>query len=226
MPADVIDQMLRDADPLRDVDLPAADSLPARRVLAGAKRHRTRTLRRVAIVAAVAVVAVGAGVAVRRGDGYPGTSGSVDCTASARSDAHIGLDVRTDDPVLLCAQRWQELFSEPAPAPLTACVDSSMQGSIKVYPGGPDVCEAHGAVRYIGPTAEQRRFAAFLEDGEALRDDLGGRCIRPEELRALVRGLLAKHGLAGWTFGRPNSPEPECMMVAGFNEPKRLIITN
>ena len=225
MPADVIDQILRDADPLRDVPLPAADSLPARRVLAGAKRHRSRALRRIAIVAVAAVVAVGAGVAVRRGDGHPGTSGSVDCTASARSDAHISLDLRTDDPALVCAQRWQELFSEPAPAQLTACVDSSAQGSIKVYPGGPDVCEAHGAVRYTGPTAEQRRFAAFLEDGKALRDDVGG-CIRPEELRTIVRGLLAKHGLVGWTFGRPNGPEPKCMMVAGFNEPKRLIITN
>lgn len=230
MPADdVIDQMLRDADPLRDVVIPDADSMPARRVLAAAKRHRARNVRRVALVAVAAVVAIGAGVAAR-GDGHPRTSSQVVCVFSPLADGVMNFDVRTDDPVRVCAAHWHEFGTprHPAPVPdrLTACVEGSAEGSIKVYAGGPDVCEAHGAVGYVGPTDEQRRFADFLEEGKALQENAGGPCMSPDRLHDAVRQLLAKHRLVGWTFGRPNGPEPKCMAVVGFSEPKRLVITN
>jgi len=37
---------------------------------------------------------------------------------------------------------------------------------------------------------------------DGARSPEGDRCVGPEELRTIVRGLLAKHGLVGWTFGR------------------------
>jgi hypothetical protein len=229
MPADVIDEMLRDADPLRDTTLPDADSLSARRALTAAKRSKTRIVRRVAFVAVAAAVAIGAGV-ITRGDGHPGTSDQVVCVASAMADGIEHFDVRTDDPVRVCSEHWGEIVDpmhpQPVPDRLTACVDSSNEGSIKVYPGGPEVCDAHGAVRYLGPTDEQRRFADFLEEGKALREENGDRCISAQQLHAAVRELLAKHHLAGWTFGRPLGPEPMCTAVVGFNEPERMVITN
>jgi hypothetical protein len=48
--------------------------------------------------------------------------------------------------------------------------------------------------------AEQRRFAAFREEAGDLRDRTGDPC--------------------------PTPPEPSCATVAGFDEPRRTIVTN
>jgi hypothetical protein len=225
MPADVIDDLIRAADPLRDRELPAPGSDEARRAHRTATRQPVRVLRRAVAVGIAAVVGVGAAVGATR-DGHPGTSIQVVCSASPVSDAVVGFDVRTDDPVQVCARRWTEFFHEPAPARLSACVDSSAQGSIKVYPGGTNVCADRHADPYTGPTETQRRFAAFLDEAQDLRDRTGDRCLTLEQLRTVVDGLLATHRLTGWTYGRPDSPEPSCATVVGFNEPEKMIITN
>ena len=51
---------------------------------------------------------------------------------------------------------------------LSACVDASDQGSIEVRPGPVEICVEHGDLPYTGPTDEQLRYAAFLEEVDVL----------------------------------------------------------
>ena len=66
---------------------------------------------------------------------------AVDCVGSSQADGRTSFVAGVDDPIQNCRQVWPEYFGTAAPAQLTACVDGSPQGSIKVYPGGRGVAD-------------------------------------------------------------------------------------
>jgi hypothetical protein len=232
---DVIGEVLVAADPLRDVTLPlpaSPEALAVRDRAKGVPAPSRRSKRRLVVGAAVVGVlgATGATVAYGGGDGRAASSDGLVCVGSASHDLVMRFDPRTDDPLTSCAGEWEEAFGVPAPAVLSACVDSSEQGSIEVRPGPVEVCAEHGDVPYTGPTDEQLRYAAFLEEAEALgaRAEADGiTCPTYDDVRAVLDALLAKHGLTGWTYGTTGTdPEPpgDCARVEGFVEYKKLIV--
>jgi hypothetical protein len=169
----------------------------------------------------------GAAVAFGSGDGRAASSDHVICNGSSRRDLQLRLDPRTDDPVQRCSEEWDAEFGAPAPDLLTACVDSSIQGSIHVYAGPPDVCAEHDSVIYTGPTEEQRRFAAFMQEALALRDaQPPDTCTSFEETKATLDGLLEKHRLEGWTYGEPLGTAGPCAQVEGIVEHSKTIVVS
>ncbi|WUH90902.1 hypothetical protein OG900_12905 [Streptomyces sp. NBC_00433] len=159
------------------------------------------------------------------GKGHTLDSTAVTCVSGDHSDAGFTFDSVSQDPVRICRQQWQEMFGRPAPGKLTACVDSSAQGSIKVYPGGRDQCGRHRADPYTGPTREQLGLAAFRSDIRARFD--GRTCVTYPEFRHVVDRLLAEHGLTGWSSGHfqtaEKKPEGDCAEISYYDEPKRTI---
>lgn len=196
------DRALRDADPVRGRTDGGFDEAAAASTLSRARRRagRARTRRLVVMpVVALAVVGATAGTyawVAGDGRGHALDALSVDCVRSATADATFALDAAREDPVGVCEGAWKEAFGTAPPERLTACVDSSGQGSIKVYPGGREQCARHRADPYRGASAEQRRLAEFRAD---LRDRFADRgCTSFPATADLIRGLLAEHGLTGW----------------------------
>ena len=164
--------------------------------------------------------ATGATVAYGGGDGRAGSSDGLVCVGSGSHDLVMRFDPRTDDPLTACAAEWEQVFGVPAPPVLTACVDASEQGSIEVRPGPVEVCAEHGDLPYTGPTDEQLRYAAFLDEAEVLGARAEAKdvaCLSYEDLRAALDALLAEHSLPGWTYGFAGTdPRPQgCMRPGG-----------
>jgi hypothetical protein len=234
---EVIDDLLFAADPLRGTALPRPDSPEAIALMDRAKgvagRSR-RPTRRLVVGAGVVVVgalsAASATVAYSAGDGRAGSSDALVCVGSASHDLVMDFDPRTDDPVTTCAREWERAFGVAVPVALSACVDASEEGSIEVRPGFAETCAAHGDVPYTGPTGEQRRYAAFLEEVDVLEasaEAAGGPCTSDDVLRATLDTLLAKHGLTGWTYGFTGTdPEPDgdCARLEGIVEHEKMIV--
>lgn len=241
---DELDRMLRSSDPVRggagggqagapggggpatDPDAPAAVRILAR--ARGRARRRRRRILVLAPVVALTVAGVTAGTyAWVAGDGKGHTldSKGLVCRGSSQSDAGIHFEVGTDDPVRRCRQQWQGLFGHPAPSALTACVDSSSQGSIVVFPGGREVCGRHRADPYTGPTQEQLHLSAFRAD---LKSAFAGRtCVPYSEFRQVVARLLTAHALTGWKSRHSQTadkePEGACAEIDYYDEPSRTI---
>jgi hypothetical protein len=229
---DELDRMLRDSDPdpggpATDPDAPIAVRILAR--VRGRARQRRRRILVLAPVVALTVAGVTAGTyAWVAGDGKGHTldSNALDCRGSAHADAVIHFEVATDDPVRSCRQQWQGLFGHPAPDTLTACVDSSSQGSIVVYPGGREVCARHRADPYTGPTQEQLHLSAFRV---GIKSELAGRtCVPYPEFRRVVERILADHDLTGWKTRdfqtAEKEPEGACAEISYYDEPNRTIV--
>jgi hypothetical protein len=228
---DALDRMLRDSDP--GFDGPAADprSTAAGQILARVRRRaRQRRKRLLAATPAVALAMAGATAATYAwvaGDGHGHTldSTGLTCVRSDRTDAVVTFDPATEDPVRTCRQQWQDMFGQPAPDTLTACVDSSQQGSIVVYPAGRGTCGRHHADPYTGPTPEQLRLA-LLRTG--LKTQFSERtCIPYPEFTKAISRLLATHDLTGWTSRHSQSadkePEGPCAEISYYDEPNRTI---
>jgi len=235
---DLIDEVLAAADPVRAVTLPLSASpegLAVRDRAKGVAPPRARRSRRRLVVGAAVVGvlgATGATVAYGGGDGRAGSSDGLVCVGSESHDLVMHFDPRTDDPLTACAGEWDQVFGVPAPPVLTACVDDSEQGSIEVRPGPVEVCAEHGDVPYTGPTDEQLRYAAFLDDAEVLAaraEAEGVACLSYEDLRAALDALLAEHSLSGWIYGFAGTdPEPggACARVEGFVDYESLIVVS
>ena len=235
---ELIDELLTAADPVRSVTLPASassEALAVRDRAKGETRQRARRSRRRVVVGAAVVGvlgATGATVAYGGGDGRAGSTDGLVCVESESHDLVMRFDPRTDDPLTACAGEWEQVFGVPAPLVLTACVDASEQGSIEVRPGPVDVCAEHGDVPYTGPTDEQLRYAAFLDDAEVLAaraEEQDVECLSYDDLSAGLAALLAKHSLTGWTYGFTGTdPDPEgaCARVEGFVEHEKLIVVS
>ncbi|MFD5625464.1 hypothetical protein [Streptomyces sp. NPDC127072] len=228
---EALDRMLRDSDPDPDERATDPDSPVATGILARVRRRARERRRRVLVmVPAVALVVTGATAGTYAwvaGDGRGHTldSTGLSCVGSATGDAVVAFDPGTDDPVKACRQRWPELFGQPAPAELTACVDSSRQGSINVYPGGRDQCRSHRSDPYLGPTEEQLRLSRFRAD---LEEQFADRtCVPYPELRRAVTRLVDRHGLTGWTARHAQSaerePEGACAEVSHYGETGRVV---
>jgi hypothetical protein len=229
---DDFDRMLRGGDPVRrmaglvDPDAPAA----ARIRTSAFRTWRRSRARRAVLIPAVAVVLLGATAGTRAwvagdGEGHTLESTSVDCVQSDMSDAKVPFDIRSETPVEACQRWWQEMFDEPAPVHLVACVDSSVQGSIKVYPGGVEECARHRADPYAGPTEEQRQLARLRAD---LAERFAGEtCVSYSDLRAAIDELFAEHELTGWVTGHfqtaERTPEGPCAEVSYYDEPNRTV---
>jgi hypothetical protein len=234
--------LLREANPVLADDLADPHSTAANQILAAAMDQTARrllrpsrvALRRPRIIGAVAALALVALIAtaatytlVVNWNRHAGTSSALDCVASDQADAHITFDPRADNPVEACRRAWPHLFGTPAPGSLTACVDGSPQGSIKVYLGDIGVCQANGASSYGGATPEQRRLADFRDDLTAQLPEHG--CIPYDALQHTVEATLAKHRLQGWSITPyENTGVPTrtggCANVAFIDEPKRMIV--
>jgi hypothetical protein len=235
---DDLNRMLRDSDPIGKrglVALADPDHPAARRVLAQARRLRRRRVRRIALVPVVAVALAGATAATQAwiagdGEGHALDTTAVDCVQPEGSSTHIGFDIRSETPIEACQRMWPEMFGEPAPSPLVACVDSSIQGSIKVYRGGPEECARHRADPYAGPTDEQLRFAEFRAALEARF--AGETCVPYPDLQAAIMELLAEHDLTGWVtedYWNLDGPVPPvsaqpCVGVSFYDEPDRTVV--
>jgi len=228
---DELDRMLRAGDPGPAGSATDPDSPTAARILARVRRSARQRRRRVLVLApavALTVAGVTAGTyAWVAGDGKGHTldSTGLTCDGPDRGDAVVGFDPGTDDPVRECRQRWPELFGRPAPGTLTACVDSSRQGSIVVYAGGRDQCARHRADPYLGPTREQLGLAHFRTD---LKAHFAERtCVPYPEFRKVVGQLLAKHDLTGWKSGHfqtaDKEPEGACAEISYYDEPAKTI---
>ncbi|MFJ2264147.1 hypothetical protein ACIOKD_38690 [Streptomyces sp. NPDC087844] len=228
---EALDRMLHDSDPdpgerATDPDSPVATSVLAR-VRQRARRRRRRALVMVPTVALVVTGATAGTYAWVAGDGRGHTldSTGLSCVSSDNGDAVMNFDPGTDDPVATCRVRWPELFGQAAPAELTACVDSSRQGSVNVYPGGRDQCRSHRSDPYLGPTEEQLRFSRFRAD---LKKEFADRtCVPHPEFRKVVGRLLDRHGLQGWTARHfqtaDREPEGPCADVGFYDETERII---
>jgi len=200
---DDLARLLRAADPARGADQPDPDEPAAQRVLAAAKRSRYRPTKRPGrrrLVVACALIAVATTAASYQllfdWDGRAGDSNGVDCVASGQAEGRAPFVAGVDDPVRSCRQVWPEHFGTAAPTELTACVDGSRQGSIKVYPGGRGVCAAHDATPYRGPTAEQLRLVGFRRELAALARTAS--CVSYAQLRQATDTALTRHRLDGW----------------------------
>lgn len=228
---DELDRRLRDSDPrpgeaATDPDSPAATRILAR-VRRNARRRRRRTLILVPVLALTVAGVTGGTYAWVAGDGEGHTLAStgLTCHGPDQGDAIVTFDPGTENPVRKCRQRWQEMFGEPAPSTLTACVDSSQQGSIVVYAGGREQCGRHHADPYLGPTREQLGLSHFRTD---IKAHFAGRtCIPYPEFRKVVRQLLAEHGLTGWKSGHfqtaDKEPEGPCAEISYYDEPEKTI---
>ncbi|WP_043663184.1 hypothetical protein [Streptomyces xylophagus] len=228
---DELDRMLRDSDPAPDESPTDPDSPTAAGILARVRRSARQRRRRIMIMApavALTVAGVTAGTyAWVAGDGRGHTldSTGLTCDGPQQGDAVVGFDPGTDDPVRTCRQQWQEMFGQPAPGTLTACVDSSRQGSIVVYAGGRDQCGRHRADPYLGPTREQLGLSLFRA---GIKEHFAGRtCVPYSEFRKVVGQLLAKHDLTGWKSGHLQSaakePEGACAEISYYDEPEKTI---
>ncbi|WP_328499942.1 hypothetical protein OG828_02395 [Streptomyces sp. NBC_00457] len=228
---DELVRMLRTRDPQPDPSETDPDSPLADRILARVReRTRRRRKRTMVVVPVVALALVGGTAATYAwvagdGEGHTLDSNGLTCVGSDQSDAVTGFDPGADDPIKVCRQLWQESFGRPAPETLTACVESSEQGSIEVYPGGRDQCARHRADPYRGPTREQVNLAHFRTD---LKERVAERdCVSYPEFRDVVSELLAKHRLTGWSAGHfqtgDKEPEGPCAEVSYFDEPERKI---
>ncbi|MBC6458261.1 hypothetical protein [Actinomadura sp. HBU206391] len=228
-----LERRMRHADPTRSTHLADSDGPMATRILAQARRRSQRRRVRLIVAVPLAALAVVSGTAgtyawvAGDGKGHALDSNTVDCENPARNGAGgIHFDAAQDDPVRACREAWPRFFGAPAPDRLTACVDSSPQGSIKVYPGGRDQCALHRAAPYAGPTDEQRRLARFRVE---LNDRFAHRgCTSYSETRKLIKALLAEHRLTGWTLRRHmtlSTPRQEgpCAEVSDYSEPERVI---
>ncbi|MFD3310891.1 hypothetical protein [Streptomyces sp. NPDC058694] len=228
---DVLDRMLRNSDPdpgdaATDPNSPAAERILAQ-VRRRTRQRRRRTLIMAPVVALVVAGATAGTYAWVAGDGKGHTldSTGLNCVSSSQSDASIGFDPGTDDPVAACRKAWPEMFGQSAPDALTACVDSSLQGSIEVYPGGKDQCARHRADPYLGPTREQLGLSRLRAD---LKEHFADRtCIPHPELRKVIGGLYARYGLDGWEARHfqtaDKEPEGPCADISFIDEPERVI---
>ncbi|MEU5703546.1 hypothetical protein [Streptomyces aurantiacus] len=228
---EALDRMLRDSDPdpgerATDPDSPVATRILAR-VRQSTRRRRRRLLVMVPTVALVVTGATAGTYAWVAGDGRGHTldSTGLSCVSSADGDAVLNFDPGTDDPVDTCRERWRESFGQAAPTELTACVDSSQQGSITVYPGGRDQCGSHRSDPYLGPTEEQLALSRFRAD---LKKQFPDRtCIPHPEFRKVIDRLLDRHGLTGWTARHfqtaDREPEGACADVSHYDETDRII---
>ncbi|WP_405864718.1 hypothetical protein [Streptomyces sp. NBC_00005] len=228
---DELTRKLRDNDPnpaptTTDPQSPIAD-----RILATV-RQRTRRRRRRAMVLAPAVALVVAGATAGTyawvagdGKGHTLDSTGLTCVGSKNADAVIDFDPVSDDPVKACRGMWKDAFGTPAPDTLTACVDSSRQGSIQVYPGGREQCARHHADPYRGPTREQLNLAHFRTE---LRTKFAKRtCVSYTEFRKVTNKLLAEYDLTKWSTGHfqtaDKEPEGACAEIVYYDEPARKI---
>jgi hypothetical protein len=228
---DELVRMIRARDPRPDPSKTDPDSPVADRILARVRERTRRRRKRMMVVVPVVALALVGGTAATyawvAGDGAGHTldSSGLSCVGSEHGDAVTGFDPVADDPIRVCRQLWQDTFGSPAPQTLTACVDSSEQGSIQVYPGGRDQCARHRADPYRGPTREQLNLAHFRTD---LKERVAERdCVSHPEFRDVVSELLAKHRLTGWSAGHfqtgDKEPEGPCAEVSYFDEPERKI---
>ena len=228
---DEMDRMLRNSDPGFDTPTADPDSAVAVRILARVRRSTRQRRRRLLVLTPVVAVAVAGATAgtyawvAGDGKGHTLDSTGLMCVASGEADAVVGFDPASDDPVRTCREQWQELFGQTAPDALTACVDSSRQGSVAVYPGGRGECGRHRADPYTGPTREQLHLALFRTDLKAHFADRT--CVSYPEFRKVIDGLLAKHRLTGWSSGHfqtaDKEPEGPCAEISYYDEPEKTI---
>ena len=208
MPSDDHDELttrLRAADPARTATLPDPEGPDGLRILTRARQsaRRGRTRRLVVIPVMAAVVMGGAtagGVTLLRGDGHVEDSSGVQCVEPVFDDG-----VRThspeviNDPVEFCRRSWEASYDFEPPGEVTACAPADDEDLVRVYVGGPEVCEEHDEVLYLGPTDEQRRLSRFQRDLRyALLEPYPE---RPSfaEIATLVEEKLAEHDLARWS---------------------------
>ncbi|MFJ2651245.1 hypothetical protein ACIO1C_31555 [Streptomyces sp. NPDC087420] len=228
---DEFERVVRDADPLRDRAPGGFDEQAAVATLGRARRQARRSrARRLMVVPVVALAVAGATAGTYRwiagdGQGHAIDTTSVTCVGGVGGDAIIGFDAAMEDPVILCKGGWKDMFGSPPPPRLTACVDSSRQGSVKVYEGGREQCARHRSDPYGGPTAEQRHLALFRADLKARFADRG--CTSFPATAALVKELLAKHDLAGWTTRQFQTADKEkpgpCAEISYYDQTRKTV---
>ncbi|WP_210594009.1 hypothetical protein [Streptomyces sp. GESEQ-35] len=228
---DELVRMLRTGDPHPDPSDLDPNSPAADRILAQVRQRTLRRRRRTMVVVPVVAVALAGGTAATYawvagdGEGHTLDSSGLNCVGSDQSDASINFNPVADDPIKVCRQLWQEAFGEPAPETLTACVDSSEQGSIEVYPGGRDECARHRSDPYRGPTREQLNLAHFRTE---IRERFADRnCVGYTEFRNVISKLLAEHDLTEWSAGHfqtaDKEPEGPCAEIVYYDEPEQKI---
>jgi hypothetical protein len=171
------------------------------------QRSRLGRMRRLVVIPAASALAVGgatAGALALMGEGHASDSLSVRCVLPSADEFDItGANAVKDDPVELCRDLWNYPDFEPGPDQLTACAPRDGQGVVRVYEGGPAVCEEHGEVPYAGPDDEQRRLALLRTEVAKYLDT--PRCQPRHELEATLQELLDEYQLAGWTVANADS---------------------
>lgn len=231
--------LLRGADPVRTEALPDPEGPVAQRVRARAfQRSRRVRMRRLMVIPAVSALVVGgvtAGALAVLGEGEVSNSQSIECIGDdGLQGTVVANNVTSHGPEESCA----EMGDLPEADELTACAPRDGQGVVRVYEGGPEVCEEHGEVAYAGPTDEQRRLGEFRL---ALRERIGQVCPSIEEAKAAINETLDAHQLTGWTIteggfqefpqftsmeGYGERPDPSACFTLGFVEEDRLVVLN
>lgn len=166
--------------------------------------------RRRYVLAAFVALIVGGGAAV----GYAALTGSstasdgIGCYAGDEiggSATIVGLDGQRATKT--CADLWAAgevvAGSNRAPAPLHACVSGDGGGPISVLASADAaICDRVGLVEDpdAGLDPDARRFGEFSSQLSNVLEREEFACTDPGRMRQLVEGLLAEHGLAGWTI--------------------------
>ncbi|MGP3969836.1 hypothetical protein [Streptomyces sp. 6N223] len=233
--------LLRGADPVRARALPDPDDPAALRIRTQARqRSRRRRIRHLVVIPVVSALAVGGATAAALtlvGDGHVSNTATLECVHPSGAEGSIEgfpIALTAADAEATCRGYWEagqnwvdwgdwDGGERPGPVegPLTACAPGDGRGGVRVYAGGPDVCEEHDEVPYVGPSDEQERLAEFVE---ALPDGLKD-LINPEdpcpsfpELETRLYDLLAAHDLAGWTVVDAAPPGDGALTLTYFNE--------
>jgi hypothetical protein len=197
-----LDALLRDTDPVHTEALPDPDGPAALRIRTQARqRSRRGRMRRLVVIPTAAALALGgatAGAMTLFGDGHTTDSMGVECVHPSGARAELGgLNAAEIVPAEACREFWEGSAAGSVPGPLTECAPSDGRGGVRVYAGGPEVCEQQGEIPYAGPSDEQQRFALFRAEAHDRFDALD--CPSRPEALAVIDELLDEYELTRWT---------------------------
>jgi hypothetical protein len=197
-----LDALLCGADPVHSEALPDPDGPAALRIRTQARqRSRRSRMRRLVVIPTAAALALGgatAGAMTLFGDGQTSDSMGVECVHPSGARAQIGgLNAAEIVPAEACREFWEGSAEGSVTGPLTECAPSDGQGRVRVYAGGPEVCEEQGEIPYAGPSDEQQRLALFRAEVHDRLDALD--CPSRPETLAVIDELLDEYELTGWT---------------------------
>ena len=220
---------LRRANPVREADMPSADSPKARALMerivrtdpepAGAELARRRARRRtVLVLVPIAIVALGAaGFSIYRSASEPLV---IACHATMARQGAIAMAAGPGDPVGACTSLWRpggglNPRGELSIPLLEACI---LNGAEHVFPHPQrvDACDTLG-LKHASPRSRQEadEAAAAGRVSNVLASEFLSACDTKDQAIAFANHTLKVEGLSGWTVKTVDRPFTDATPCAG-----------